>query len=667
MVLCLGDRRVAIQSRDGLDRQRGRTSMLEGAVREGNLAPEAIPPVRSLPESQNVRIAAEIVPGTATDFTKADRTHSAQSAGAVARQAVPPRWEPSDGSISVSLATLERVGTTSGTQAIEYASSESDKKQRRRRPHESADQVSNESQLLLERWRTMAKRGDRDAQFNLGCAYLIGWSVGRDATTAAAWFEAAAEGGDAKAQFNLGVIHAAGNGVEKNLQSASRWFKMAAEQGYTEAEFNLGSMFENGEEIGQDMSESVKWYQRAAQNGHPKAQFNLAVILTAGGAEREKNLHKAISLFEQAFANGVPEAAHNLGVLYDKELGVQCSSKRAIEWYTKAAEQGVAIAQHNLAVCICADMNSKESQALAFKWFHAAAVQGIMLSQHNLAVFYDTGLGVNREADKAMAIHWYKSAANQGFAHSQYLLGAKYATGEGVDEDSVKAFVWIRYAAEQGHADSQCLLASMYYEGRGVFVDYPEAYKWVTLGLNNRTSNVNRCVDLRDDIGQKLHQGQLKRSEQSVTDWSPKSWDHLKPSGYSIKPNNNDGESTYRIIGPIKFVNKLLDMWEIDPNSAVSLLGFDKQNKCYVAKLLRGDEYLVEGSETEDRIAYLFYIWSVLSEWFRDSAVESQWLRTAEQELDGKVPMDLILSGSITDLLLVKEFIDFASGRLGVC
>lgn len=638
--------------------------MLEGTIREEDLAPDAIPPIRSLPESQNVRIAAEIVPGPATDLAKADRTHSAQSVGAVAWQAVPPRWEPSDGSISVSLPNLERVGTPSGPQAIEDASSESDKKQRRLRPHESADQVSNESQLLLEQWRTMAERGDTDAQFNLGCAYLVGWGVGRDATAAVSWFEAAAEGDDARAQFNLGVIHAAGIGVQRDMQRAFRWFKAAADQGDLEAQFNLGSMYTNGEGAEVDIDEAIRWYRRAAAKGHPEAQFNLGVIFTPELGERP-NVREAIRSYEQAFSNDIVEAAFNIAVIYRKGVEVQRDFEKAVTWYTKAAEKGSAIAQYHLAMCFTNGTGISVDRKAAFNWFSAAAEQGDTGSQYNLAISYDGGLGVDKDVSRAA--YWYQKAASQGFQEAQYILGARFAAGKGVEKSDVNAFVWTRYAAEQGHPASQCLLASMYYYGRGVFVDYVEAYKWVTLGLKETNPHIEKSVQLREHIVRELHHSQLKRSEQSITDWSKKSWDKLKPSGYSIKPSRSSGESTYRIIGPIKFVKKLLVMWEIDQESAASLLGFDKRLKGYVDKLLRGDEYLVEGSEAEDRIAYLFYIWSVLSEWFRDSAVEIEWLRTAEQELDGKAPMDLILSGSITDLVLVKELVDFASGRLGVC
>lgn len=648
---------------EGSARQAGRVPMLQDAMQDPDLAvTSSAEPSGSLQASSDYAVI-DMILKTLKDSGKGDLTPGQRTVGVEALQAVPPALAPSGRGNS---ATLESVQGQRGS-AVEMASEAPSGRERKRghvRSLDTCNPISDDPSRLLGQWRTMANRGDTNAQFNLGCAYLVGWGVGRDAATAASWFEAAAERGDVNAQFNLGVIHAAGDGVQRDLQTASRWFKMAANQGYPEAQFNLASMYENGEGIGRDMNESIKWYQLAAQNGHSKSQFNLGVILSTG-VEGEINIHKAIPLYEQAFANGVAQAAYNLGVIYDTTSEAQKCSQKAVKWYTRAAEQGVAIAQHNLATCICMDTNTLENQKLAFKWFHAAAGQGVMLSQHNLAVFYDRGIGVNRNVDKAL--YWYKIAANQGFPHSQYLLGAKYAKGEGLDEDKVEAFVWIRYAAEQGHPDSQCLLASMYYQGVGVFVDYPEAYKWVTLGLNNCASQSNMCVQLRNDIAQKLHHDQLKRSEQSVIDWSPRSWAQLKPSGYSIKHNNSSKEPIYRIIGPIKFVNKLLVMWEIDQENAVSLLGFDKHNKGYVDKLLQGNEYLVEGSETEDRIAYLFYIWSVLSELLRDRAVEVKWLKTAEREFEGKTPMDLILSGSITNLLLVKEFVDFISGRSGAC
>ena len=646
---------------EGLQGQRERIPMLEGLMREPDLAEHAMSAFASLPESKSVHIAAEMVPGNTIDFAKGDRT--TRSVGAAAWQAVPARAEAPDGSISVSLVDLARVGKIPDPQATEDASSESDEKRRLSRPHESADRVSIEAPLLLEQWRTAAERGDTDAQFKLGSAYLVGWGVEPNAATAAKWFEEAAQRGDVKAQFNLGAIYIA-DGVQRDTHRALRWFKAAAGQGDREAQFNLGRIYANGDGVENDTNEAIRWYRRAAANGHPEAQFNLGVVHTPGLGEK-RNVHEAIQFYEQAFTNEVVEAAFNIAMIYSKGVEVQKDSEEAVMWYTRAAEKGLANAQYHLALCFTNGTGVSKDHKAAFDWFSAAAEQGDEASQHNLAISYDRGLGVNRNPEKA--VYWFRKSANQGCPYSQYWLGIKYAKGEGVEKSVSSAYVWIRYASEQGNADSQYLLASMYYHGQGVFVDYPEAYKWVTLGLRNGASNVDECVQLRDDIKDKLYHDQLRRSEQSVTDWSEKSWNQLKPSGYSIKPNNSSGESTYRIIGPIKFVNKLLKMWKIDRRHAACLLGCDEQDREYVNNLLQGNTHLVEGSETEDRIAYLFYIWSVLSELLRDNDVEIKWLRAEKRELGNKAPMELILSGSITNLLLVKEFVDLISGRSGSC
>lgn len=638
--------------------------MLEGTMHEADLAANPIPHFLSLPKSKNVRIAPDMVPAITMDSVKGDRSASSQSVDAVARQAVPTRWEPPDGSISLSLVNLEQVGKTTGPQAVGGASSVSDEKRGAGGPHELADHLPNESRLLLEQWRTTASQGDTNAQFNLGCAYLVGWGVGRDSKTAASWFKAAAEGGDARAQFNLGMMHAGGDGVQRDTCRAFRWFKAAADQGDLEAQFNVGSMYISGDGVEGDIDAAIGWYRQAAVNGHPEAQFNLGVIFTPGLGEKP-NVREAIRSYEQAFANDIAEAAFNLAVIYSKGSDVQMDFEKAVMWYTKAANKGLTIAQYHLAMCFSNGTGVSKDRKEAFNWFSVAAEQGDVVSQHNLAVSYDRGYGVNR--DEYKAVYWYRKSADQGFPNSQYSLGLKYAEGEGVEKSMLSAYVWIRYASELGHADSQCQLASMYYHGHGVFVDYPEAHKWITLGISNSANNVDECVQLRDKIAEELDGSRLKRSDQIVIDWSPKSWEQLKPSGYAIKPNSTNGEPPYRIIGPIKFVNKLLSMWEISHKDVASLLGFDKRYKEYVDKLLQGYEHLVEGSETEDRIAYLFYIWSVLSELFRDNAVEIKWLRAKERELEGKTPMELILSGSITDLLLVKEFVDFVSGRSGVC
>ena len=82
----------------------------------------------------------------------------------------------------------------------------------------------------------------------------------------------------------------------------------------------------------------------------------------------------------------------------------------------------------------------------------------------------------------------------------------------------------------------------------------------------------------------------------------------------------------------------------------------------YVNAVLQGYETLT-GRDAKDRIAHLFQIRQLLSTLFRDEAVENEWLREPQDLLKGKVPMDLLLEGSMENLLLVREYVERVSGR----
>ncbi len=71
----------------------------------------------------------------------------------------------------------------------------------------------------------------------------------------------------------------------------------------------------------------------------------------------------------------------------------------------------------------------------------------------------------------------------------------------------------------------------------------------------------------------------------------------------------------------------------------------------------------LRGRDVKDRIAYLFRIRKTLSALFRDENVENEWLREPHGALNGKSPMDIMLEGSMENLLLVKEYVEAAAGR----
>ena len=117
-----------------------------------------------------------------------------------------------------------------------------------------------------------------------------------------------------------------------------------------------------------------------------------------------------------------------------------------------------------------------------------------------------------------------------------------------------------------------------------------------------------------------------------------------------------------RITGPVKFINKLLATWDLKPESACILLGFEPSDLNSINELLQGHTVL-RGRDAKDRISHLFEIRKLLAALFQDETVENEWLREPQDVLKGKTPMALLLEGSMENLLLVREYVELVTGR----
>ena len=113
--------------------------------------------------------------------------------------------------------------------------------------------------------------------------------------------------------------------------------------------------------------------------------------------------------------------------------------------------------------------------------------------------------------------------------------------------------------------------------------------------------------------------------------------------------------------GPVQFLTKLLHTWDLETSDAVTLLGFEESDQDYLEKILKGYETL-RGRDVKDRIVYLFEIRKNLFALLRDTRAENEWLREEHVMLNGKVPLSLLLEGSIKNMLLVMEYSQAAAG-----
>jgi len=112
--------------------------------------------------------------------------------------------------------------------------------------------------------------------------------------------------------------------------------------------------------------------------------------------------------------------------------------------------------------------------------------------------------------------------------------------------------------------------------------------------------------------------------------------------------------------GPVQFFLKLIELWRLDSEDACKLLGYEPADIQHVDRVLSGQ--LPISRDLKDRIANLLVIRKRLSGLFRDTDTENEWLRDKYVELGNKSPIELLLSGSMENLLLIKEFVEHVSG-----
>lgn len=99
-----------------------------------------------------------------------------------------------------------------------------------------------ETASLVEKTRSLAERGDAEAQYDLGVMYATGDGTEQDATNAARWYRRAADHGVAEAQYALGLLYSEGRGVPKDTDEALKLYRDAARQGVVGAQNKLDEM-----------------------------------------------------------------------------------------------------------------------------------------------------------------------------------------------------------------------------------------------------------------------------------------------------------------------------------------------------------------------------------------------------------------------------------------
>ncbi|KAF9166248.1 hypothetical protein DFQ26_008389 [Actinomortierella ambigua] len=327
-------------------------------------------------------------------------------------------------------------------------------------------------------YRKAAEQGHATAQQKLGRMYESregSVDVDYNDSEAAKWYRMAADQGETQAQVRLGVLHIHGRGVAQNDAEAAQWFRRAGEQGVAEAQFNLGLMCSRGQGVEQSDTEGAAWMQRAADQDMVEAQFGLGSMYVDGRGVEQSDAMAAM-WYRRAAEGGHAAAQLQLGLMYHQGRGVDQSDVEAAVWLRKSAEQDNADAQVQLGDMYHSGRGLDKNLIEAVAWYRRSATLANTTAETRLGLAYENGHGV--EKDYTTAARWYQQAAEHGDAEGQSRLGVSYHYGWGVGQSFNEAVVWYQRAADQGHTLAQKHLAYLYLDGLRCLSDDEKAEAW---------------------------------------------------------------------------------------------------------------------------------------------------------------------------------------------
>jgi TPR repeat protein len=142
------------------------------------------------------------------------------------------------------------------------------------------------------------------------------WSNGDFGGAVKEWREPAKKG-DPDAQFNMGQAYKLGRGVKQDLNLAADWYQRAAKQGHLQAADSLGHLYHYQGKV----KEALPYLETSSARGEPRAQYLLATELF-NGVNAPKDWVRAYALMTRASSSGLSPASRSLAEM-DKHIPLE--------------------------------------------------------------------------------------------------------------------------------------------------------------------------------------------------------------------------------------------------------------------------------------------------------------------------------------------------------
>lgn len=313
--------------------------------------------------------------------------------------------------------------------------------------------------------------------------------------------------------------------------------KEKAERGDVAAQADLASCYEHGKGTPADLDLAFEWYRKAADSGDALAMFRCWEFMRfKGPANRTSDYYRynlrdvaVIDTLERDLATGRdPEKLYCLARVYAVRNSSQ-SEEKAFKYALESAKAGHVAAQTLVASCYERGIGTEKDSAKALEWYEKAAGQGDRFAMYRAFLLYDAkgehayaaqllqksadaaylpavsrvadmyfdGTAVEKNEEKAARL--YLCGAEHGSGHCQERIAYCYKCGLGVKKDDALSRYWYKKAAESGSADAQYAMGELSRD------DFEACFWYRKAADGGNTDALARLGDLAEDPDRALY------------------------------------------------------------------------------------------------------------------------------------------------------------------
>lgn len=173
----------------------------------------------------------------------------------------------------------------------------------------------------------------------------------------------------------------------------------------------LAALHLEGRVIELSAVKALELYREAAEQGNCAALFCQAILYLQGRGTKQ-DVHAAFDLFKKAAEQGHANAQFMMSLFYGTGRVVVRDEQMAARWYERALQTGELKKAYDVNKLFLDCEDAKSNLGLLVAWHEHTSYQEFPISRCNFGYMYETGRGVEANAEKAK--EWYEKAARQG-------------------------------------------------------------------------------------------------------------------------------------------------------------------------------------------------------------------------------------------------------------